>query len=558
MRSDGKYTIGLDFGSLSARGILADVRDGSILAEASCEYAHGVLDTFLPDETKLEENMCLQDIDDFTGALESIIVELVSKGGISSDRIVGIGIDTTASTILPVDENFIPLCKKSAFSSRPHAWMKMWKHHASAEQAERLTEVCRESNKTYLERYGGKISPECLTAKVTEVFEKDREVYEEAAAFIEVADYLTSLLAGKPVFSASIACAKAMYTMGKGYPDDAFFTAFNKELKNLPEKLMEHYPNRTLVFPGEKAGELSSEMAEKLGLRPGIAISAGQMDAYSPMLALGIAREAAMMMIVGTSTGIMLLSSEPKNVEGITACLPDTYYKGFWGYASGQASVGDGFGWFAKNCVPESYAVLAREKRMDLQRLLTEKASTLEPGESGVIALDWINGNKSRLANSRLSGMFLGINLTTKPEHLYRALLEATAFGARKIKEAYDEAGVPVTEIYVCGGIPGKNPLMMQIYADVLGLPIKVSRCTQAPALGSAVYAAAAAGAETGYRDVFEAVENMYDRVYICYTPDEKHREAYEKLYGEYVLLHDYFGRGGNSIMERLYGMRKK
>ena len=261
------------------------------------------------------------------------------------------------------------------------------------------------------------------------------------------------------------------------------------------------------------------------------------------------------MMVIGTSTGIMLLSQEPKNVEGVTTCLPETYYPGFWGYSAGQASVGDGFQWFSENCVSAQYQQEAKERGLHIQQLLTEKAEKLGIGESGVMALDWINGNKSVLGNSRLSGAFIGISLTTRPEHLYRALLEATAFGARIVVEAFRKAGVAVDEIHACGGIAGKNPLMMQIYADVLGVPLHVSRLTQAPALGMAIYAAAAANA---HESIFAAVEKMSGQDNIIYYPSKENQAKYEALYQEYALLHDYFGRGENPVMEKLYALKNR
>jgi len=252
------------------------------------------------------------------------------------------------------------------------------------------------------------------------------------------------------------------------------------------------------------------------------------------------------------------MSREARSVEGVTACLKDTYYRGLWGYGSGQACVGDGFHWFSEHFVPEGYTQEARTRGLTIQQLLTEKAAALQPGESGVIALDWFNGNKSVLANSRLSGLFVGMTLSTRAEHLYLAMLEATAFGARVVVEAYRSAGVPVEEICVCGGVAGKNPLLMQIYADVLGMELKVSRSTQAAALGMAVYAAAAAGEETGYRDAIAAAEVMGDRSYAVYVPDAGRSAVYEELYQEYRQLHDYFGRGGNLVMERMQRRREE
>lgn len=551
MQSNAIYTIGLDFGSLSCRGVLVDVKDGAILAEAAMAYPHAVITKALPDGTPLNGSWCLQHPDDFTAAMETVIRALMAQSGVPQTSVVGIGIDCTASTVMPVDGSFRPLCKSAAFSFRPHAWPKMWKHHGAADQAEALTRVSREQNRPYLDWYGGKINPECLIAKVIETYQCDREVYDAAESFIEMADYLTSLLCGKPCYSTSVAQAKAFWSPETGYPDDAFFTAVDPALAGLPLKLMERYPDRSVARPGEKVGELCPAWAEHLGLEPGTAVSAAQLDGYTPMLSLGIAREAEMMMIIGTSTGIMLLSREGKAVEGVTACLPGTYYPGFWGYASGQASVGDCFDWFVRNCVHS-----AADDGGNPHIRLMQEASRLSVGESGLIALDWVNGNKSVLGNSKLSGMFLGIHMGTTDAHMYRALLEATAFGARRIVEAFRSAGVAIEKIRACGGVAYKNPLLMQIYADVLGVPISVSRMTQAPAKGMAIYAAAAAGEKAGHSDLFAAVDAMCDRDCISYQPDAARMEAYQALYEEYVTLHDYFGRGVNGVMERMYSRR--
>lgn len=556
--NNAQFTIGLDFGSLSCRGVLVNIRDGSVMAEATMDYPHAVIDSKLPNGTVLNGSWCLQHPEDFVFALEAVVRELMRTSRVAAKHVVGIGVDCTASTVLPVDEDFRPMSENPAFANHPHAWVKMWKHHGASEQAEKLTKICRDQYKLYLDWYGGSINSECLLSKVIQVFDEDRDVFDATAAFIEIADYLTSLLVNRPAFSTSIAAAKAFWSIENGYPDGDFYAAVDPALRELPKKLMECYPERIVKKPGECVGGLCNEMAEKLGLCPGIAVSAAQMDGYAPMPGLGIVNEAELMMIVGTSTGIMLLSRNPRKIKGVTACLPDTYYPGFWGYASGQASVGDSFQWFSDNCIPSAYVQEAKLSKLDIQQLLMKKAERLSVGESGVIALEWINGNKSVLSNSRLSAMFLGIHLGTKAEHLYRALIEATAFGARIVVEAFQNAGEPVEMIRICGGIPEKNPLMMQIYADVLGMPLFVSHLSQAAALGMSIYAAAAAGVVSGYKDIFAAVKKMSDRRYTVYTPQKENQAKYNALYQEYLLLHDYFGHGENCVMERLYAYRNK
>lgn len=552
------YTIGLDFGSLSCRGVLANTCDGTIAAVSEFAYPHGIMDRNLPDGTPLKAHFSLQHPEDYVLAIEKVVPELIKTSGILPEMIAGLCIDFTACTMVPVDDEFRPLSENPQYSNRPHAWTKLWKHVGAQPQAEKLTQICIEQKRQYLDWYGGKVQPQSLIAKAIEVFEEDREVYDAAAGFVEAFDYMTSLLVGKPVFGYSGAAAKAFYSEKEGYPDAEFFEKVHPELSDMPKKkLIQKFSQEKPVSPWEKAGFLCNEWAQRLGLTTECIISGPQLDGYAPVPALGINKPGIMMMIVGTSTAMMLLNKEQKPVEGSMACLEEIFYPGMWCYASGQASVGDGFQWFAENCVPERYTNEAERKGLSIQQYLTDLAKEIKPGTTGLIALDWYNGNKSVLVNGRLSGLFLGINLSTKTEEIYLAMLEATAFGARHIVEGYRRAGVDVDEIRVCGGIACKNPLMMQIYADVLGMPVYVSRCKQAAALGAAIYAAAAAGERTGFKDIFEASERMADTDFDVYEPVQDRQAAYEELYQEYVLLHDYFGRGANRVMERLYDKRR-
>lgn len=514
-------------------------------------YPHGVMTKALPDGTPLPADFALQHPRDFREALENVVRELVAKCQ-NPENIVGIAADTTVSTVLAIDGDFVPLCEKAEFASHPHAFAKMWKHHGAAPMAKRVEQICKEQKRPYLDWYGGSISSESLFMKAIETFVRDREVYEATECFIELADYVTSLLAGVPVFSVPLLKAKAFFNENWSYPDFEFLAAFDPELVGLPNKLSEAFSRTSILYPGTAAAKLCREMAEKLGLPEGIAVSAGTADSYAPILGIGITGSGQMIMTIGTSTGIMIMSDEEKRVEGVTASLPGIYYPGKHGYASGQTSTGDALGWFADNCVPARYEREAEERGISIQALLTEKAALLPAGSGGVMALDWLNGNKSCLANPNLSGLFVGLTLSTRPEQMYRALIESTAFGARAIIENYEKCGVPVREIRAAGGIVGKNKLLMQIYADVIGLPIRASRCPQVPALGAAINAACAAGE---YRYLESAVEAMACKEFDVYTPAPENRAEYDRLYEEYITLHDYFGKN-NHIMERLRGKK--
>lgn len=547
------YTIGLDYGSLSCRGVLADTQDGRILAEAEFEYPHGIMESSLPDGTILSGEWFLQHPADYVEALEYIVPALLRRSEVDPQAIVGIGIDFTVGTMVPMDEQFVPLSENPQYASRHHAWTKLWKCKNADAQAERLAKICREQNRPYLGLCGGGVNPRWLLPKVIQVFEEDREIYDAADCFMEAADYVTSLLAGHPVCGSSAAASKTFWSKETGYPDEEFFRAVDEALAKLPqEKLMDHFPDCQYGFPGEKVGELCPEMAKRLGLYAGIAVSAPQMDAWAAVPGVGICAPGSMLLIIGTSSVAIALGQELRTVTGASACLPDAHYPGLCSFVSGQASVGDGFQWFIDHFVPGSYVQEAKEKGMNLHGYLTELASGMVPGQTGLLALDWLNGSQASLKTRYPSGLLLGMNLQTKPEHIYRALLESTAFGARKIMENYVKEGIPVEEIVASGGIAGKNALMMQIYADVLGKPVKVKHCTYASALGAAISAASAAGACTGYHCFSDAVEAMGSRQCSVYLPDEKNQETYNMLYAEYCALYDYFGQGENRVMDRL------
>ena len=552
-RNNELFSIGIDFGSLSARGVLADISDGRIIAEAMMEYPHGVMADTLPDGTKVYENACLQHPKDYLDALEYIVKDLMAGSGIKAEKVVSIGIDFTASTVLPIDKDFVPLCFNEKFSDNPHAWVKMWKDHSDFYQAGEIDRVCRKMGREYLSMYGGKVSPENLLVKTYAAFIQDREVFDASDRFMEAGDYIVSVLCGKPTLSSSCLAAKSFWKSDGGYPAPEFLEAIDPEFADeIKGKLPANMEGAGIYMPGEKAGTLSCDMAKKLGLKSGIAVSSFQMDAYAAMPGLGITKSGTLMMIIGTSSGFILVSDEKREVEGVTACIKDTMYKGLWTYASGQASVGDVFAWYSNNSVPEKYEKEAQKRGISVQQYLTELTSKLNAGESGLIALEWFNGNRSRLANSALSGMILGLTINTKPEHIYRALIEATAFGAKEIVNAFEETGVEIKEIFASGGVAEKNPLLMQIYADVLKKPIKVSVLTQIPALGSAILGAAAYDGCLN-----EAVSRMGSKEYIEYIPNERNCSIYNELFAKYHSLHEYFGRGENAVMEELRALAK-
>jgi len=545
-----KYTIGLDFGTLDGRAVLVDVRTGEELATSVYSYPDGVIDEVLPDnKTKLGPDWALQNPANYLTALSHIILEVLKKSHVSPKDIIGIGVDFTSCTILPIDKQGTPLCMKDKWKSNPHSWVKLWKHHAAEPYANRLKDIALKRQEKFIHRYGDKISSEWMLPKIWQVLEEAPEIYEATDRFIEAGDWLILQLTGKERRSSCNAGYKAIWDKKEGYPSPEFFAALDPRLKNVVEEKL----STDIYSTGSKAGGLTLQMAQLTGLKENTPVAVEIIDAHSAVPATTVTRPGKMVLIMGTSTCHMLLSKEQKLIPGIPGVVEDGILPGYFGYEAGQAAVGDIFDWFVTNCVPASYEREAQKLGINIYRLLEDKASKLKPRESGLIALDWWNGNRSILNNADLSGILIGFTLNTRPEEIYRALIEATAFGTRIIIETFVNNGLPIEELYACGGMPHKDKMLMQIYADVTGREIKVSSSRQASALGAAMFGAVAAGSEAGGHDSIEdAVTHMASLEKKTYLPIPENVKAYNQLFAEYKKIHDYFGRGENQVMERL------
>jgi len=545
-----KYALGLDFGTLDGRAVLVDVETGEELATTVYAYPDGVIDEVLPDgKTELGPDWALQNPADYIAALEYNIPEVLKKSKIAPEDIIGIGIDFTSCTIIPIDKQGIPLCIKEEWKSNPHTWVKLWKHHSAEPYANRLREIALKRKEKFINRYGGKISSEWMFPKIWQVLEEAPEVYQAADRFIEAGDWIVLQLTGQERRSSCNAGYKAIWDKKESYPSSDFFAALNPKLKNMvKEKLSKD------IYPiGSKAGGLTPQIARLTGLKEGTSVAVGIIDAHSAVPATTVTKPGKMVLIMGTSTCHMLLSKEQKLIPGIPGVVEDGILPGYFGYEAGQAAVGDIFDWFMSNCIPASYEREARKRDLNIYRLLEEKASQLKPGESGIVALDWWNGNRSILNNADLSGMILGLTLNTKPEDIYRTLIEATAFGTRIIIETFQENGLPIDELYACGGMPHKDKMLMQIYADVTGREIKIASTPQASALGAAMFGTLAAGSKFGgYDSIEESVTHMASLEKKTYIPIPENVAVYSQLFAEYQKLHNYFGRGSNQVMERL------
>ncbi len=552
-----KYSIGIDFGTESGRAVLVGVKDGKEVASAIYEYSNGVIDSKLPgeEEVPLGTDWALQDPSDYLKTCYETIPRVLEDSQVDPENIIGLGIDFTSCTMLPVDEEGRPLCWQEKFKTNPHAWVKLWKHHAAQPQATKLNEIAREREEDFLQRYGGKISSEWLIPKIWQIAEEAPEVYDAADRFMEAADWVIMQLTGVEKRNISVTGYKAIWSRATGYPEKEFFAALNPRMENLVEdKLSEEIYNL-----GEKAGNLTPKIAEKLKLPRNVAVAVANVDSFVSVPAVTVSEPGKMVMVMGTSICHMVLDRERHFVEGMTGCIKDGILPGFYGYEAGQSAVGDIFAWFVANSVPEEYQTEARNQGLSIHKLLEKKAARLKPGESGLLALDWWNGNRSILVDADLTGLLMGMTLNTSPEEIYRALIEATAFGTKKIITAFESSGIEIEELYACGGLPYKNKMLMQIYADVTGKPIKIAASEQTPALGSAMHGAVAAGKDRGgYSDIFSASENMAGLKDEEYLPAEEASSIYTKLYQEYERLHDYFGRGENDVMKRLKKIKRQ
>ncbi|MEK5038245.1 ribulokinase [Sporosarcina sp. FSL K6-3457] len=551
-----KYAIGVDYGTQSGRAVLVSLENGQEIADHVTPYRHSVIDEKLPGtDIQLGYEWALQHPQDYLEVLENSIPAVLQQSGVNPDDIVGLGIDFTACTMLPIDEQGEPLSNNPALKDNPHSWLKLWKHHAAQDEANKLNEIAEQRGEAFLQRYGGKISSEWMIAKIWQILNEAPEIYEQTDRFVEATDWVTSKLTGNLVRNSCTAGYKSIWHKKDGYPSKEFFKALDPRLENLTDTKL----RGEVVSIGTKAGELTEGMAKITGLNAGIAVSVGNVDAHVSVPAMGVAEPGKLVMTMGTSICSLLLGEEEKEVEGMCGVVEDGIIPGFYGYEAGQSAVGDIFEWYVNHAVPASAEQEAAEQGLNIHQLLEKKAAAYQPGETGLLALDWWNGNRSTLVDTDLSGLLLGMTLQTKPEEIYRTLLEATAFGTRKIVDAFTKSGLAVDELYVCGGLPHKNQLLMQIYADVTNRVIKVADSFQTPALGAAMFGAVAAGAANGgFDSILDATKKMARIKDEVITPIPENVAVYEKIYQEYSILHEYFGRGENDVMKRLRAIRSE
>lgn len=541
-----RFSIGLDFGTESVRALVVNVRGGAIAGQAASKYAHGVIDDALPDGGgKLPADYALQHPRDWLDGASNACRAAMKAARISADNVIGVGVDFTSCTMLPALADGTPVCMFERFSRVPLAYPKLWKHHGAKAETDRINDVARSRKEKWLKRYGGTIGIEWFFPKILETLNREPGVYEACEVWLEAGDWFVWQLIDGPfpncspknlVRSTCQAGYKAMWNRATGYPSREYFKAVNPKLADV---VTEKMPG-ALMAPGERAGVLTEAAAELLGLRAGTPVATAIIDAHAGVPGAGVASPSTMVLVMGTSSCHMMNSRIEQLVEGVAGIVEDGILPGYFGYETGQSSVGDAFAWLVETFNLSHDA-------------LTKQAAQLPPGAGGVIAIDWLNGCRTPLMDGRLSGAFVGLTLNTKPAQLYRALMEATAFGVRWIVDTLRDAGVPVRRFVASGGLPAKSPLLMQIYSDVLNERIGLAESDQSVALGAAILGCLAAGHEaSGHASISQAIHAMArQRDDVTYRPDLRARRAYEKIYPLYRKLADGDGAVA-SVMRQL------
>lgn len=528
MNDHSQVVLGLDFGTESVRALLVDLK-GRELASATQAYQHGQIVESLPaTQRKLPPEFALQHPLDWIESASQATRAARRKGKVTAEAIVGVGVDFTSCTMLPTKTDSTPLCLLQEFSDEPQAWPKLWKHHGAQKQTDRINAVARERGESFLNRYGGIIGLEWLFPKMLETLEGAPKVYQAADVWLEAGDWFVWQLVGGPSStlprSTCQAGYKGMWNAVDGYPSEEFLKAVNPRFANV---VKDKLPGR-LLAPGVAAGGLVADMAKKFGLRADTPVSAAIIDAHAGVPGAGAATPGTLVMVMGTSSCHMLNGLDDRNIPGVAGVVKDGILPGFYGYETGQAAVGDAFDWLRKLTGQTDFNQLGRD------------VSLLPPGAEGVLCIDWFNGCRTPLMDGRLRGSFTGLALHHTPAHLYRALLEASAFGLRWIVELLRDGGVPVKKFIATGGLPHHNPLAVQVYADVLGESILVHPSKQGSALGAAILGALAAGAFSSPGAAMRAMSVPKTGTAKTYKPNRARRAAYDVLYRDYRRLGEF------------------
>ena len=549
------YVFGYDFGTLSCRLTALDLSNGNLVFSHNFEYPHGVISEKLPDTNiTLPPEWCLQHPSDWLDACTALSRKMLDTTGIDGAEVKSIGIDFTSCTLVPVAADGSALCMHKDFYNRPHAWPKLWKHHAAQECAEELEKEAK-THSTWLKDYfGNNVSSEWVFPKILQVIKEDYECYKSTDMYMEALDWLPFVLSGNNTRCTAGLGVNAFWVKGKGFPDRSFFKAIDPRFADVIAEKMKGKE----VLVGQAIGKLTPEMADRMGLSTETVICSGHSDSAVAGCGAGATESGDMLLVMGTSTCHQMIFKDYHAFDGVCAIAGDGMVPGYYSYESGQPASGDVFQWYVDNCLPKEYEEEAAGQKISLLHLMDTKAGALKPGESGLIALDWLNGNRSILANYNLSGIIVGLTLATKPEEIFRALVEANLFGSRKIIENYRTNGITINRLFAVGSLAVKSPFVMQVLADILGDTIIVPKVENVPAMGSAVCAAAALGAENGgYATVQEAAAALIPKECLVYKTDAENHRIYNELYAYYNKLHDLFGLE-DSFMRELKKIRNR
>ena len=546
-----KYVLGFDFGTLSVRALLVEIASGEAAAESTFDYPNRILDSELPGGVKLPAGFALQQPLDYLDGFQFTVKDILEKSRITAEDIVGIGIDFTSSTVIPVKNDGTPICTLDRFINEPHAYVKLWKHHGAENEARLIESVIKKRNESWFDLYGGKVSGEWMLPKILETLVKSPAVYKEADQFMECLDWITMILTGTISRSVCGAGYKMFYRHGFGYPSRELLMEIDPGFSDLPKKL-----SGPIKQIGEAAGRLTNAAAGKLGLKSGTPVGVGMIDAHTSLLGAGISKPGTMMIIIGTSSCHLTLSDTGKGIPGVVGLVYGGILPGYYGYEAGQSSVGDMFQWFIDNCIPADYQNEAGLQGLEIHEYLRKKIENYHAGQTGLLALDRFNGVRTPLNDYELNGLMIGLNLRTKPEDIYMALIESTAFGTRNILNQFENAGIFIDNIILSGGIPSKNKLLVQIYSDVCNRKVQVCSTNQASCYGAAMLGISAAKDAAGYTGISDITARLGKNANVQFEPNPVNAEIYDKLYKEYIILSDYFGRGQNDIMKHLNRIR--
>jgi L-ribulokinase len=557
--AERRFSIGVDYGTNSVRALVVDVSDGSEVGTHVYNYPSGEAGILLdPKDPNLARQNPADYIEGFHVSVRRAIQAAKRAPGFRPENVVGIGIDTTGSTPIPVDPTGLPIALQAEFHNElaAHAWL--WKDHTGHAEAAEITEKAKGHADQYLSKCGGTYSSEWFWSKILHCKRTAPKVFAAAYTWVELADFVPAYVTGdtNPHTLKRGICAaghKAMYyDSWGGLPSEQFLAALDPDLVTVRQR----YADRA-VAADQRAGELTAEIARLVGLPAGVPVAVGAFDAHLGAVGAGI-KPGTLVKIIGTSTCDMLVAPLDKplpDVPGLCGIVPGSIIPGMYGLEAGQSAVGDIFNWFVSQLTPAKYAAKGNPHAN-----LTREAERLQPGASGLLALDWNNGNRTILVDPLLTGLLLGQTLHTSAAEIYRALIEATAFGALTIINRFEEYELQVREVVNCGGIAEKNPFVMQIYADVCNRPMKLSRSPQTCALGAAILGAVVGGA---YKKVEQAQRRMTGVKDTVFQPIKKHVPVYAELYRLYKRLHDAFGIKDNqktlgSVMKDLIAIRNR